>query len=304
MFFHSFGMPHLKLINICGNGSSSVIYKLLNTKNGKYYALKEEKLTSDDHKTNDIINIGLHANIRQYSYMGYSQAPLFKGADTLNTRNAGYNYFISPFYKYTLRDVIQIRNDYFFGSTEAPCPLIVTMTFVHGYDNKIDRKFLLSLFLEIAKGALFLHANNKIHRDLKPENIFILNDKTFVPEIGDFGLVKDVTKKTVNYSHDVGTVAYIAPETRTTKYSFKVDVYALGLIYFELLCPMKTQMERIKSFEMIREQHRVPETFRFQYPEESVIIEACISKSEKIRLSARELVRNLLRMLEFSRIRH
>ncbi len=90
-----------------------------------------------------------------------------------------------------------------------------------------------SLFKQIASGVSALHKRNIVHRDLKPENIFI--EDGFV-KIGDYGLSKHisiskVSKQTIN----LGTIHYMAPEIATGGYDHKVDIYALGIILYEML---------------------------------------------------------------------
>lgn len=294
MFFYTLGIPHLSLVNICGKGSSGNIYKLINTKNNKFYIIKEEPATTKDLLPKKLLNIGSHSNIRQYTHIGHSPKPLFN-KKACCTENYGYNYYLSPFYKYTLREIIQTRNDLYFNTKLIKCPLLIKESF---HDNgTLDRVFILKFFIEIVKGTLFLHKNNKIHRDLKPENIFILNENSNIPVIGDFDLAKDVGRKSESYSIGVGTITYIAPESRTSMYSYKVDVFALGLIYFELLWPMKTGMERIINFERLHQCNVIFDDFKVQYPEEARVIDACIHKSDLNRITASKLLRCLFKML-------
>ena len=46
-----------------------------------------------------------------------------------------------------------------------------------------------------------------------------------------------------------GTVLYMSPEQMNRQsYNQKIDIYAIGIILFELLYPFSTQMERIQAF--------------------------------------------------------
>ncbi|MCH7808198.1 MAG: serine/threonine protein kinase [Planctomycetes bacterium] len=86
---------------------------------------------------------------------------------------------------------------------------------------------------EIAKGLSYLHDRGIVHRDLKPGNIFY--DDGYV-KIGDYGLSKfiAVSRHSVQTS-SVGTVHYMAPEIGSGDYSRSVDIYALGVMLYEML---------------------------------------------------------------------
>ncbi|NXK30892.1 E2AK2 kinase, partial [Piprites chloris] len=86
-------------------------------------------------------------------------------------------------------------------------------------------------FLQIMKGVEYIHSEKLIHRDLKPLNIFISHDDKI--KIGDFGLVTSVAYETL--TENTGTKSYMAPEQSTDRYGNEVDIYALGLIWFEIL---------------------------------------------------------------------
>ena len=75
-----------------------------------------------------------------------------------------------------------------------------------------------------------------------------------------------------HYSHkhtdQVGTQLYMSPEQIEGKpYNHKVDIYSLGLIFFELLWPLNTQMEQITVISQLRKS-KFPKGFTDKYPEE------------------------------------
>lgn len=85
----------------------------------------------------------------------------------------------------------------------------------------------------IAKGLSYLHDRGIVHRDLKPGNIFY--DEGYV-KIGDYGLSKHMSvSRHSGQTVSVGTVHYMAPEIGSGSYSKAIDIYALGVILYEML---------------------------------------------------------------------
>jgi|GEM_PF-5207234 len=86
---------------------------------------------------------------------------------------------------------------------------------------------------EIAKGLTYLHEHSIVHRDLKPGNIFY--EDGYV-KIGDYGLSKAMgAGVNSNQTITVGTVHYMAPEIGAGKYDRNIDIYALGVLLYEML---------------------------------------------------------------------
>ncbi len=90
-------------------------------------------------------------------------------------------------------------------------------------------------FVSTAAGVAYLHQQEIVHRDLKPANIFYDED-THVVKIGDYGLSKFMsTSRRSGQTESVGTFHYMAPEIGRGVYGREIDIYALGIILFEVL---------------------------------------------------------------------
>jgi len=88
-------------------------------------------------------------------------------------------------------------------------------------------------FLGLARAISYLHDHGIVHRDLKPANIFIENG---VVKVGDYGLSKSIsTSRADAQTQTVGTVYYMAPEIKSGKYDKHVDIYAAGVLLYQML---------------------------------------------------------------------
>jgi len=82
-------------------------------------------------------------------------------------------------------------------------------------------------------GAAYLHDHGIVHRDLKPGNIF---DDDGLVKIGDYGLSKFISvSRRSGQTESVGTFHYMAPEIGRGRYGKEVDIYALGIMVYEML---------------------------------------------------------------------
>jgi serine/threonine protein kinase len=110
--------------------------------------------------------------------------------------------------------------------------------------NLIDSSYKLTLaeslklITDILAGLKFAHNKGIIHRDIKPENILlqISNDHSWTAHISDFGIAKlhqEIDPQEI--MGDTGSPAYMAPEQFYGHYSYSCDLYAVGIILYELV---------------------------------------------------------------------
>lgn len=86
---------------------------------------------------------------------------------------------------------------------------------------------------ELAKGLSYLHDRGIVHRDMKPANIFYEDGQV---KIGDYGLSKFISvSRHSAQTTSVGTVHYMAPEVGSGHYTRGIDIYALGVMLYEML---------------------------------------------------------------------
>ncbi|KAG8364580.1 hypothetical protein BUALT_Bualt18G0012100 [Buddleja alternifolia] len=97
----------------------------------------------------------------------------------------------------------------------------------------------VQIALDSARGLEYIHEHTVpvyIHRDIKPANILI--DKNFHAKVADFGLTKltEVGSSSLPTGRLVGTFGYMPPEyAQYGDVSPKVDVYAFGVVLYELI---------------------------------------------------------------------
>eukprot|EP00929_Paragymnodinium_shiwhaense_P037789 TRINITY_DN2006_c1_g1_i1.p1 TRINITY_DN2006_c1_g1~~TRINITY_DN2006_c1_g1_i1.p1 ORF type:complete len:1139 (-),score=244.67 TRINITY_DN2006_c1_g1_i1:59-3475(-) len=92
----------------------------------------------------------------------------------------------------------------------------------------------LSVFGQCMLALQYIHGKRIVHRDIKSQNIFLMDVGSV--KIGDFGIAKVQDSTTAAVGTVIGTPTYFAPEIcENQPYSSKVDIWAMGVVLFELL---------------------------------------------------------------------
>lgn len=101
------------------------------------------------------------------------------------------------------------------------------------HPNGLPPELAQQWFLALARGVGYLHDHGIVHRDLKPGNVFLENG---LVKVGDYGLSKFISSsQRTAQTQSVGTVYYMAPEISTGNYNKQIDIYAAGIILYEML---------------------------------------------------------------------
>eukprot|EP01091_Cochliopodium_minus_P015729 TRINITY_DN5687_c0_g1_i2.p1 TRINITY_DN5687_c0_g1~~TRINITY_DN5687_c0_g1_i2.p1 ORF type:complete len:344 (-),score=142.78 TRINITY_DN5687_c0_g1_i2:32-1063(-) len=127
--------------------------------------------------------------------------------------------------------------------------LCIVLEYVSGgdlFDRIVGKKFYAEddskvVFKQMVLALQYLHENKISHRDLKPENYLVVHkDDDLRIKLSDFGLSKVYGEEQMMKTL-CGTPQYLAPEVIekargiTEGYSFKVDIWSLGVILYILL---------------------------------------------------------------------
>jgi len=118
------------------------------------------------------------------------------------------------------------------------------------FGKYISEEELWNIFLQCMDALTYVHSRGVIHRDIKPANLLMDNNMSI--KLGDFGVSafrnKDQNNLYLNANYNffknqeqmkyhgtyVGTRNYMAQEIKYNDYDQRVDVYSMGVSFYEI----------------------------------------------------------------------
>src|SRR6266702_4077215 len=98
------------------------------------------------------------------------------------------------------------------------------------------------LFTALAQAVAYVHRRGVVHRDLKPSNILLDNEEVteqIYVRLIDFGIATKLgevaSPPLTTAGHEIGTLAYMAPERLNGIAAPSNDIYSLGVILYQML---------------------------------------------------------------------
>ncbi|HET8897974.1 MAG TPA: protein kinase [Rhodanobacteraceae bacterium] len=139
------------------------------------------------------------------------------------------------------------------GGTDAEAGPFLAMEYVKGQridawvrERRLDARGTVRLLIQVCEAVQYAHRNLVVHSDIKPSNILI--DEGGVARLLDFGIARVLSaddRAETRTAARIMTPEYAAPELlRNGDVTTAVDVYALGVLAYELLVGNKPRQPR------------------------------------------------------------
>ena len=191
-------------------GMYGKVYKAINKKENKYYAIKRLNFKDIGEKEKKQINneVSLIRQLKHPNVISYKES--------FNDKDNNFNIVTIFCEGGDMYNKIQKQNDEYFNEDQ-----------------------IINWMIQILLGLNYIHKNGIIHRDIKPQNIYIQNKHIIC--IGDFGIAKIANQiQTQTMTSIIGTPLYMSPESFSEPKSknFASDIWSTGCCLFEI-CNLK-----------------------------------------------------------------
>lgn len=102
--------------------------------------------------------------------------------------------------------------------------------------DRLHPALSVKLVADVLSGIEHAHQRGIVHCDIKPENILLtIHSKGWTARLSDFGIARLSQELNSDDANITGSPAYMAPERFYGQYSHSTDLYAIGILLFELL---------------------------------------------------------------------
>lgn len=194
-----------------GRGGMGVVYRAYDRLEQQHVALKQVLLPASlqfatKPSTNDTINLRLSL-AREFSILATLRHP-----NVISVQDYGFDLLRQPYFTMEFLPEAHIITD---------------------YAKTASSHTKIRLLTELLQALTYLHQRRILHRDLKPGNVLV--DRHGTVKVLDFGLaITTSTDKQTETGKAEGTIAYMAPELFASAPTVQSDLYAVGIMAYEL----------------------------------------------------------------------
>ena len=154
----------------------------------------------------------------------------------------------------------------------------------------------LQLVIDILAGLEHAHKSNIVHCDVKPENVLLrLTPTGWRAKVSDFGIAR--LSQEIEKSGATGSPGYMAPERFYGQFSVSSDLYAVGVILYELLCQERPFSGKPSELMVAHLNQRVEIPDAIPAPLQAILIKALQKLPGKRYANASQMQQELLSVM-------
>jgi serine/threonine-protein kinase len=200
---------------------------------------------------------------------------------------------------------------------EEPDGLVyIVMEYLQGWtlqtvldeERRLPLRRVVAIMLQVCGALAAAHERGIVHRDVKPDNIILVPSRdddgrpAEIVKVCDFGIAALESSTPTSEEYTAGTPEYMAPEQAAGRADARTDVYACGVLLYEMLtgaAPFAADTAIAVLRKHAMEAPRPPTQLAPDIPPvvEAIILRALEKAPERRWQSARELRAELKRLL-------